>query len=242
MTTSNSDHPVSRRAAALAAATLTAMSAAVALAPATSAATFTPPAAESERAAAAVSGLTSGPGSTISLPADFAAVSGYRPATVDGLLVAPHGGCSSPVPLPAEFDTACKAHDLGYDLLRYADRSGAPLGPWARQALDHTLDVRMRQACAARTEPIARIRCRAMAGIAATAVDLNSRRQDYGVPVVETLFGAGFVGSALRPWTAVGGGLAAFAAVLGIYARRARSGALRRAPVSRRIPAAGGVR
>lgn len=119
------------------------------------------------------------------LPADFGAVTGYRPVLVDGLLVAPHGACSSPVPLPAEFDTACKAHDLGYDVLRYAQSDGHPLGPWARRELDRALADRMRSACTHRAEPLARTRCAAMAEVAAVAVDLNSRRQSYGVPVVE---------------------------------------------------------
>ncbi|MEV0106275.1 hypothetical protein AB0H42_08025 [Nocardia sp. NPDC050799] len=134
--------------------------------------------------AAAVRALTT-PGTVAAIPADFRAVSGYAPARVDGMLVAPHGSCSSPVPLPAEFDTACKAHDLGYDLLRYADHTGAPLGPWARQELDRTLAERMHTACARRPQPLPRARCAVMAEAAGIAVDLNSMRQDYGVPVVE---------------------------------------------------------
>ncbi|MGW5384542.1 hypothetical protein [Nocardia sp. NPDC003963] len=135
-------------------------------------------------AAAAVRALTE-PGAVAEVPADFGTVAGYRPARMDGMLVAPHGSCSSPVPLPAEFDKACKAHDLGYDLLRYADRTGAPLGPWARRELDRALAERMRTACAGRPELLPRSRCTAMAEVAAVAVDLNSMRQDYGVPVVE---------------------------------------------------------
>ncbi|MEU4841880.1 hypothetical protein [Nocardia testacea] len=135
-------------------------------------------------AAAAVRALTT-PGTVAAIPADFRAVAGYAPARVDGMLVAPHGSCSSPVPLPAEFDTACKAHDLGYDLLRYADRTGAPLGPWARRELDRALAERMHAACAQRPGQLPRARCAAMAEVAAIAVDLNSMRQDYGVPVVE---------------------------------------------------------
>ncbi|MFI5718154.1 hypothetical protein [Nocardia sp. NPDC051750] len=120
------------------------------------------------------------------IPRDFANYAGYEPVVRQGLLVAPDGNCSSPVELPPEFDTACMAHDLGYDLLRYADSTGAPLGPWARQALDRTLGVRLHQACDAHAEPMVRTRCETFAGIAATAVELNSRRQHYGVPVVET--------------------------------------------------------
>src|SRR5918998_420015 len=81
------------------------------------------------------------------VPAGFAAAMGYSPVLVDGMLVHPRGDCSSPVPLPSEFETACLAHDLGYDLLRFADRAGDPLGPWARQALDRQLDERLHEAC-----------------------------------------------------------------------------------------------
>ncbi|WP_327150312.1 hypothetical protein [Nocardia sp. NBC_01329] len=120
------------------------------------------------------------------IPRDFVTYIGYEPVVRQGVLVAPDGSCSSPVELPPEFETACMAHDLGYDLLRYADRTGAPLGPWARQALDRTLSTRMHRACETHTEPVVRTRCETLAGIAATAVDLNSRRQHFGVPVVET--------------------------------------------------------
>lgn len=137
-------------------------------------------------AAVAVRALTSGaPEAAATIPGDFWAVTGYRPVMVDGLPVAPHGSCSSPVPLPVEFEPACQAHDLGYDLLRYAEHRGGPLGPWARQALDRTLADRMRTACAHRPDPLPRARCVAMAEVATVAVDLNSRRQGYGVPVVE---------------------------------------------------------
>lgn len=150
---------------------------------------------------AAVVELTSGgPGSAAAIPADFVELIGYRPATVDGLLVAPNGACSSPVSLPPEFDTPCKAHDLGYDLLRYAARRGVPLGPWARRSLDRALDLRMHAACATRTDPLLRAQCDTVAEIAATAVELNSRRQEYGVPVDETLVSAATADTPTRPW------------------------------------------
>ncbi|WP_280401732.1 hypothetical protein [Nocardia carnea] len=136
----------------------------------------------------AVVALTSaaGPAAAQAIPHDFESYTGYRPVVRQGVLVAPDGDCSSPVELPPEFDTACMAHDLGYDLLRYADSTGAPLGPWARQAVDNALGVRLHQACDAHTEPMVRTRCETLAEVAATAVELNSRRQHYGVPVVET--------------------------------------------------------
>ncbi|MEU8899512.1 hypothetical protein [Nocardia sp. NPDC048505] len=176
-----------RRCAAAIAVALTTLSATVAFAPVGHAAAVGPDRTENAAAAAAVVDLTAGgPGSAALLPADFAAVLGYQPGTERGLLVNPSGDCSSPVPLPAEFELACKAHDLGYDLLRYADRGGAPLGPWARQAVDTMLDRRMQEACAGRGTALARAECFTMADVADIFVDLNSRRQDYGSPVVET--------------------------------------------------------
>ncbi|WP_433630512.1 hypothetical protein [Nocardia sp. CA-120079] len=195
---------IARRCAALTAAALTTMAATIMLAPAAHAATVERPV-ENASAGAAVIGLTSGgPGSIDVIPADFAERFGYRPAVVDGLLVNPAGDCSSPVTLPSAFETACKAHDLGYDLLRYAGAQNQPLGGWARQALDATLAVHMHEACAARADGFSRARCNAMASIANSFVDLNSRRQDYGVPVVESGFGAD--GSGSSGWI-VGGGL-----------------------------------
>ncbi|TQF67266.1 hypothetical protein FK531_16585 [Rhodococcus spelaei] len=121
------------------------------------------------------------------MPVDFDAVMGYRPTRIDGMLVNPHGDCSSPVPLPAEFDTACKGHDLGYDLLRYADVAGAPLGPWARQALDRQLDERMHAACATRPDDESRTSCYVMANVATAAVNSNSWRQNYDAPRPEPI-------------------------------------------------------
>ncbi|QBJ95172.1 hypothetical protein ERC79_03765 [Rhodococcus sp. ABRD24] len=128
------------------------------------------------------------------LPGDFAEVIGYRPQVRDGILVNPHGDCSSPVPLPTEFETACMAHDLGYDLLRYARVSGGDLGTWARTDLDAQLDRRMHAACDVRDTD--RASCYMMANAATTAVDANSWRQGYGTPVEEPWLRYG-VGGAL---------------------------------------------
>ncbi|UGT41964.1 hypothetical protein LTV02_00595 [Nocardia yamanashiensis] len=179
-----------RRAGLLAGVALLVASVAVVFAPAASAASATPVLPESLGARLAVES-TVGQQDPALIPADFATSAGYRPVLSDGILVNPNGDCSSPVPLPAEFDLACKAHDLGYDLLRYAGDHGEPLGPWARQSLDAALEQRMHAACAARTETLARTQCQVMASIATAAVDLNSIRQDYGVPVHETLLAAG---------------------------------------------------
>ncbi|MCQ4119250.1 hypothetical protein [Rhodococcus tibetensis] len=135
-----------------------------------------------------------------SIPADFESVMGYTPQRVEGVLADPAGDCSSPVPLPVEFDASCKAHDLGYDLLRYASRSGNDLEPWARQSLDTQLDRRMHAACDRRVDERARTSCYVMANIATTAVTGNSWRQGYSAPVTESgaKYGlAGGVGVAL---------------------------------------------
>ncbi len=211
-----------RRYAALTATALTAVAATAFLAPAPPAAAAAAPI-ESAQASAAVAELAAGgPGALTAIPPDFVTSFGYRPSTVDGLLVDPRGDCSSPVTLPAEFDTACKAHDLGYDLLRYADQRGEPLGPWARQALDATLDRQMHEACATRVDPFSRARCDAMASIANTAVDLNSRRQDYGAPVVESLLGAADTDSTAS-WQllgVLGAGIAGLGAALLVRTRQ----------------------
>jgi hypothetical protein len=223
-----------RRSAALTAAALTTVAATVVPAPATHAATANRTPVENISAGAAVADLAAGgPGSAAAIPDDFAATFGYQPDIVDRLLANPMGDCSSPVTLPVEFETACKAHDLGYDLLRYAGQHGEPLGPWARQALDTTLGQHMHESCVAREDTLSRARCNTMATIAATFVDINSRRQDYGVPVTESLLGAadsdaerGFSG-----WLSliVGGGIlglaAGFAAFAGAFPTLGRSDA-----------------
>ncbi|WP_225729675.1 MULTISPECIES: hypothetical protein [unclassified Nocardia] len=178
-----------RRMAALTAVAMTAMAATVTFAPQVNAATADSAPPENASAGSAIATLTADGAISAPIPADFATEFGYRPAVVDGLLVNPQGDCSSPIPLPAEFDTACKAHDLGYDLLRYAGQHGEPLGPWARQAVDAALARRMHESCGARSDLLSRAHCDVMASVANIAVDLNSLRQDYGTPIVEKLFG-----------------------------------------------------
>ena len=140
---------------------------------------------ESAQARSMVAALTTDAVPTI--PADFESVIGYAPTVVDGILANPDGDCSSPVTLPVEFDSACKAHDLGYDMLRYADRAGEPLGPWARRAIDAQLSTRMHDACGSRTDSVARAGCLAMADIAIGFVDANSWRQGYAIPGPEPI-------------------------------------------------------
>ncbi|MDH2456697.1 hypothetical protein QDW14_09500 [Corynebacterium bovis] len=116
-------------------------------------------------AAVAVAGMTTPPApgrapgapGTAGAPGDGRAASwltpdlvrdlGYEPTVADGHPENPGGGCSSPVPLPARFEPACRTHDLGYDLLRVAGRRGEPVPPAIRRGLDRQLADRMHAAC-----------------------------------------------------------------------------------------------
>jgi hypothetical protein len=135
-------------------------------------------------AGAAVAAVTTQPVAVAAaaIPADFESVIGYQPRVRHGVLVDPDGSCSSPVPLPRGFALACAEHDLGYDLLRYADLSGAALGPWARTAVDDRMVQRMRAACADLEPGISRALCSAADDVAGPVVEINSLRQLRGVP------------------------------------------------------------
>src|SRR6266536_6705159 len=82
------------------------------------------------------------------LPPGFGRLMGYRPvaARLHGSpwprLVKPAGSCSSPLgQAPFGFGVVCKAHDFGYDLLRFATRSGKGAGvPAARRLIDGQFD------------------------------------------------------------------------------------------------------
>ncbi|WP_067862456.1 hypothetical protein [Nocardia shimofusensis] len=173
--------------AALAAAALAASAVTTVVVPVAGAAPAPLP--ENAAASAAVTALSRGSTEILAVPAGFAATFGYTPVRHGSMMIKPTGECSSPVPLPTEFETACKAHDLGYDLLRYARLHDQPLGPWARQTVDATLEHAMRESCTTRPEAVARARCTVMAAVASVFVDLNSRREGYGSPVVSSATG-----------------------------------------------------
>ncbi|MGN5235497.1 MULTISPECIES: hypothetical protein [unclassified Rhodococcus (in: high G+C Gram-positive bacteria)] len=128
-------------------------------------------------------------GALAAFPDGFAEVMGYHPSiepgdTTEGVLTDPDGDCSSPVALPSAFEPACRMHDLGYDLLRYARDIGGELGPQARRDLDTHLQRNLNAACTTETgvEP----GCDVMAGIASAAVQINSWRQGYRLPESES--------------------------------------------------------
>ncbi|MFC5141353.1 hypothetical protein ACFPK1_24155 [Actinomycetospora rhizophila] len=137
---------------------------------------------EDAATARAVAALTGPDRTAVPLPPSFPADprADHRPVVVAGKLLDPRGSCSSPVALPAAFDDACRAHDLGYDLLRHAAARGGPLGPWARRAIDAQLARDLAAACGGEGP-----RCRLLAGVADVAVAVNSWRQGWSVPVVE---------------------------------------------------------
>jgi hypothetical protein len=124
------------------------------------------------------------------IPADFAEVMGYSPtlgrlANGEVLAINPDGGCSViGGGKPFDLSTVCKAHDLGYDLLRYADRRGDPLGTGARVEVDDKFHADLRTQCGARYTGADMDACDAMAVTFDAGVGFNSWRQEYGPPIV----------------------------------------------------------
>jgi hypothetical protein len=124
------------------------------------------------------------------LPPDFTRVTGVVPAQLparDGTVRAVHldGGCSTPWGEDNtrwDFAVPCKAHDLGYDLLRYADRKGHPLAPELREALDDRLSADMHTACTINPRNSAGT-CELVASVYSAGLVLNSWHQRWGPPV-----------------------------------------------------------
>jgi uncharacterized membrane protein len=117
------------------------------------------------------------------LPSDFERVMGYRPIVekVAGVPAASRadGGCSSPVgdlgfsPVGA----ACRAHDFGYDLLRYAAATGEKVDPATRRAIDGQFGRDLDRGCGDDHG------CRLLAGTYTGAVWVNSVREGWGPPI-----------------------------------------------------------
>ncbi|MFD6895598.1 hypothetical protein ACFWB0_13765 [Rhodococcus sp. NPDC060086] len=146
---------------------------------------------ENPAAAATITALVADDtaGALAAFPDDFVTVMGYHPMLEPGFasgeaLIDPDGDCSSPISLPPQFEPACRIHDLGYDLLRYARDTGGELGPQARRELDAQLQRNFTAACT--TEAWVEPRCDVMAGIASAAVQINSWRQGYRLPESES--------------------------------------------------------
>lgn len=164
---------------------LTGLATAVGLLLAPTASSLPTPDRSAEHALTALT-LQSADAANSALPQDFQARFGYAPTITRELLGDPTGGCSSPVPLPSEFTAACRQHDLGYDLLRYAGRSGRDLPPDARRSVDTQLGIAFEESCSTREESLSRATCLAWADIAEGFVRINSARQGYAVPESET--------------------------------------------------------
>ena len=121
------------------------------------------------------------------LPADFTKVSGREPVHMkapDGTTRAVHpgGGCSSPWGATRwDYSVGCKAHDLGYDLLRYAAARGQPLSPELRERLDDRLSKDMHAQCHYNPRDSAGA-CEAVADIYTAGLVVNSWHQRWGPP------------------------------------------------------------
>ncbi|MCR3719213.1 phospholipase A2 [Prauserella flava] len=128
------------------------------------------------------------------LPADFNVVTGAaagEETARDGTVRSVHidGGCSAPWGDDGtrwSFDTACRAHDLGYDLLRYADTKGHPLDPALRDALDQRLADDMHTTCEDNPRGSERA-CHTVASLYAAGLDVNSWHQRWGPPTGEPI-------------------------------------------------------
>jgi len=121
------------------------------------------------------------------LPADFSEVSGREPVHMkapDGTTraVHPDGGCSSPWGATTwDYSVGCKAHDLGYDLLRYAETKGQPLSPDLRERLDDRLSQDMHAQCRYNPRDSAGT-CEVVASIYTVGLVVNSWHQRWGPP------------------------------------------------------------
>lgn len=121
------------------------------------------------------------------LPKDFTRVSGREPVHMkapDGTIRAVHpgGGCSSPWgDTRWDYSIGCKAHDLGYDLLRYAEAKGQPLAPSLRERLDDRLSQDMHAQCRYNPKGSASA-CEIVADIYTAGLVVNSWHQRWGPP------------------------------------------------------------
>ena len=139
----------------------------------------------SPEAALTVASLGGGYSVLDTVPGTFEGELGYQPVAAGGTLLNPNGGCSTPGGIgPGSFDDACRVHDFGYDLLRYAERTDSRLGASARFQLDQHLYTDLLRVCTTVT-------CRATATAYYTGVTLNSIRQGYAAPTSEPIV----------PWT-----------------------------------------
>lgn len=124
------------------------------------------------------------------LPADFSQIMGYRPQLAllaDGSVrvINPDGSCSVPGEgQPFDFAVACKAHDFGYDMLRYAARTHSALPATAREDIDNRLSSDLHNQCLTTGEmPATRASCDATVEVFRAGVGFNTWRQTYDAPM-----------------------------------------------------------
>ncbi|SDJ28597.1 phospholipase A2 [Actinokineospora alba] len=128
------------------------------------------------------------------LPKDFTKVTDVDPARATdpaGRDRAVHagGGCSTPWgddDTRWDYSVGCKAHDLGYDLLRYAEEKGEPLGPDPRRRLDQQLAEDMHGQCERNPQGSAGT-CRIVATLYSAGLVVNSWHQRWGPPRAEPI-------------------------------------------------------
>ncbi|HVK22373.1 MAG TPA: phospholipase A2 [Actinokineospora sp.] len=128
------------------------------------------------------------------LPADFTTVTGVvagHAAAPEGGFRAVHvgGGCSTPWgddDTRWHFSAGCQAHDLGYDLLRYAEAKGHPLGADARRRLDDRLSADMHAQCDRDPRGSAGT-CEVVASLFSAGLVVNSWHQRWGPPRTEPI-------------------------------------------------------
>jgi hypothetical protein len=128
------------------------------------------------------------------LPRDFVAVEKVVPGHLrapDGTVRAVHvdGGCSTPwgdENTRWDYSVGCKAHDLGYDVLRYAEKKGHPLPADLRRRLDDQLSRDMHKQCVLNPQGSAD-RCEVVASLYTVGLVVNSWHQRWGPPRAEPI-------------------------------------------------------
>jgi hypothetical protein len=156
-----------------------------------------PPGSDVAAAARAVEALlnpASGADPIAELPADFSAVEKVIPGRMrapDGTMRAVHvdGGCSTPwgdENTRWDYSVGCKAHDLGYDLLRYGEKKGHPLPADLRRRLDDQLSRDMHKQCELNPQGSAGT-CDVVASVYTVGLVVNSWHQRWGPPRAEPI-------------------------------------------------------
>lgn len=139
-------------------------------------------------AVATIQNLDDGLAAIDYVPADFARVMGYVPqlaqlANGAVRVINPRGSCSVPGEgHPFDFAVPCKAHDFGYDMMRYAARTHSRLPATTREDIDNRLSSDLHSQCLLDRLSAARASCNAAVEVFRAGVGFNSWRQTYEAP------------------------------------------------------------